>query len=57
MDKMYCWPPKGPQGKALAHLFAHLLMFLDVSVCAVHIQGNDNIITDYLPCLCDQNDF
>jgi hypothetical protein len=32
----------GPQGKALARIFAHLLMFSDVRVCAAYIKGEEN---------------
>lgn len=48
---------KGPQGKALARVFAHLLMFSDVGVLAAHIKGDLNVIADYLSRLRKQNDF
>jgi hypothetical protein len=37
---------KTPQGRTLARLFAHILMFLDVGVLVVHIVGEDNVVTD-----------
>jgi hypothetical protein len=47
----------GPQGRALACLFAHLLMFLGVSMKAAYIEGKKNTITDYLSRLREQDDF
>jgi hypothetical protein len=37
-----------PPGKALAHLFAHLLMFSDMGIRAAYIEGAQNTIADYL---------
>lgn len=48
---------KGPQGKALARIFAHLLMFSDVGVRAAYIEGELNVIADHLSRLRNQNDF
>jgi hypothetical protein len=39
---------KSPQGRALARLFAHLLMFSAVGIESRHIAGTDNDIADYL---------
>jgi hypothetical protein len=39
---------KTPQGRNLARLFAHLLMFSDVGIEADHISGEKNIVADYL---------
>ena len=39
---------KTPQGRSLARIFAHLLMFSDVGIEAVHIAGEKNIIADFL---------
>jgi hypothetical protein len=47
---------KGSQGKALARVFAHLLMFSDVGVRAAYIEGEKNTIADYLSRLRKQND-
>jgi hypothetical protein len=47
----------GPQGKGLARLFAHLLMFSDVGVRAAYIEGEKNVTADYLSRICRQNDF
>jgi hypothetical protein len=47
----------GPQGKALARIFAHLLMFSDVGVCAAYIKGEENPIADYLSRLREQDNF
>jgi hypothetical protein len=46
----------GPQGRALACLFAHLLMFLGISMKAAYIEGKKNTIADYLSRLCQQDD-
>jgi hypothetical protein len=46
----------GPQGKALAWIFAHL-MFSDVGVRAAYIKGEENPIAEYLSCLRDQDKF
>ena len=46
-----------PQGRALAHLFAHLLMFSTVGIEAHHVKGTANIIADHLSCLCHGNNF
>jgi hypothetical protein len=46
-----------PQGKALAHLFAHLLMFSDMGVRGAYIEGKQNVIVDYLSGLHVQNAF
>jgi hypothetical protein len=47
----------GPQGKVLAQIFAHLLMFSNVRVCAAYVKGKENPIPDYLFCLHDQDNF
>jgi hypothetical protein len=39
----------------LACLFAHILMFLDVSILVEHIAGEDNAITDYILCAKNTN--
>jgi hypothetical protein len=39
---------KTPQGRSLARIFAHLLMFSDVGVEAEYIEGEKNIIADLL---------
>jgi hypothetical protein len=39
---------KTPQGRTLAWLFAHILMFLDVGILAEHIAGEDNVVANYL---------
>jgi hypothetical protein len=48
---------KTPQGRSLAHIFAHLLMFSDVGIEAAHIQGEKNIIADYLSCISHTHKF
>lgn len=48
---------KGPQGRGLARLFAHLLMFSDVGVRAAYVPGELNDIADYLSRIRDANDF
>jgi len=48
---------KGPQGKALARIFAHLLMFSDVGVNAEHLSGDLNVIADFLSHIREQDDF
>jgi hypothetical protein len=47
----------GPQGRALACLFAHLLMISGVSMKAAYIEGEKNMIADHLSHLCQQDDF
>jgi hypothetical protein len=47
----------GPQGRALACLFAHLLMFSGVSTKAAYIKGKKNTIVDHLSHLRKQHDF
>jgi hypothetical protein len=47
----------GPQGKALAWIFAHLLMFSDVGVHTAYIKGEENPIAEYLSRLRDQDNF
>ena len=47
----------GPQGKSMARIFAHLLMFSNVGVRAAYIKGEENPIADYLSRLRDQNNF
>ncbi len=47
----------GPQGKALARIFAHLLMFSNVRVRAAYIKGKEDLIAEYLSCLRDQDNF
>ncbi len=47
----------GPQGKVLAQIFAHLLMFSNVRVRAAYVKGEENPIPDYLFCLHDQDNF
>jgi hypothetical protein len=46
-----------PPGKALARLFAHLLMFSNMGIRAAYIVGAQNAIADYLSRLRDQNAF
>jgi hypothetical protein len=47
---------KTPQGRSLASIFAHLLMFSDVGIKAQHIAGEVNVIADYLACAKNTND-
>jgi hypothetical protein len=47
----------GPQGRALACLFAHQLIFLGVSTKVAYIKGKKNMIADYLSRLHQQDDF
>ena len=47
---------KTPQGRSLARIFAHLLMFSDVGTEADHISGVDNIFADYLSRAKNTND-
>jgi hypothetical protein len=42
---------KTPQGRSLARILAHLLMFLDLGIEAQHIEGIENIVTDFLSCI------
>jgi hypothetical protein len=42
---------KGSQGKALARVFAYLLMFSDVGIHAAYNEGKKNTIAHYLSCL------
>jgi hypothetical protein len=39
---------KTPQGRSLARIFAHLLMFSDLGVETEHIQGKQNVVADFL---------
>ena len=48
---------KGPQGKGLARLFAHLLMFSDVGVRAAYVEGEQNVIADHLSRIRHTDDF
>jgi hypothetical protein len=48
---------KTPQGRTLARLFAHLLMFSNVGVTAEHIAGEKNVIADYLSRAKHTNNF
>jgi hypothetical protein len=47
---------KTPQGRSLARIFAHILMFSDVGIEAKHIPGEENVIADYLSCAKNTND-
>jgi hypothetical protein len=47
---------KTPQGRSLARVFAHLLMFSDVGIEAQHIAGEENVIADYLSRAKNTND-
>jgi hypothetical protein len=44
---------KAPQGRALARILAHLLMFSDVGIEAEHIEGVLNVVADFLSRLSD----
>jgi hypothetical protein len=46
-----------PQGRALACLFAHLLMFLGSCMKAAYIKGEKNTIADYLSHLHQKDNF
>ena len=48
---------KTPQGRSLARIFAHLLMFSDTGVEADHIEGVKNVVADFLSRLADTHDF
>jgi hypothetical protein len=48
---------KTPQGRTLARIFAHLLMFSDVGIEADYIEGEKNVIADYLSRIRLSNDF
>ena len=48
---------KGPQGKSLARIFAHLLMFSDMGTNAEHIDGDSNKIADFLSRIRSTDDF
>jgi len=48
---------KGLQGKALAQIFTHLLMFSDVGVNAKHISRDLSTIANFLSHICKSNDF
>ena len=48
---------KGPQGKTLARIFAHLLMFSDMGVNADHIKGIENVIADFLSRIRETDNF
>jgi len=39
---------KTPQGRSLARILAHLLMFSDLGIEAQHVKGIENIIADFL---------
>jgi hypothetical protein len=39
---------KTPQGRSLARLFAHILMFSDVGIESQHVAGEKNVVADYL---------
>jgi hypothetical protein len=39
---------KSPQGRSLARILAHLLMFSDLGIEAQHIEGIENIVADFL---------
>jgi hypothetical protein len=47
---------KALQGKALARILAHLLMFSDVGIEAEHIKGELNTVADFLSRLSDTHD-
>jgi hypothetical protein len=47
---------KTPQGRTLARIFAHILMFSDVGIEAKHIPGEENVIADYLSRAKNTND-
>lgn len=47
---------KGPQGKGLARIFAHLLMFSEVGVRAAYVEGEKNTIADHLSRIREKND-
>jgi hypothetical protein len=47
---------KAPQGRALARLFAHLLMFSDLGVESAHIAGVLNVVADFLSRLSETHD-
>jgi hypothetical protein len=46
---------KGSQGKALAQVFTHLLMFSNIGVHAAYIEGEKNTIANDLSHLHKQN--
>jgi hypothetical protein len=48
---------KGYQGKALARIFAHLLMFSDMGVNAEHIKGDLNDVADFLSRIRETDDY
>jgi hypothetical protein len=48
---------KTPQGRTLARIFSHLLMFSDVGIEAGYIEGEKNTIADYLSRIRFANDF
>jgi hypothetical protein len=48
---------KTPQGRSLARIFAHLLMFSDVGIEAAHIPGKKNVIADYLSRISHTHEF
>ena len=48
---------KTPQGRNLARIFAHVLMFSDVGTEADYIEGERNVIADYLSRIRLSNDF
>jgi hypothetical protein len=39
---------KAPQGRALARILAHLLMFSELGIEAEHIEGLQNVVADFL---------
>ena len=47
---------KSPQGRALARILAHLLMFSDLGIESEHIAGIENVVADYLSRLAITHD-
>jgi hypothetical protein len=47
---------KAPQGRALARILAHLLMFSDLGIEAEHIEGVLNVVADFLSRLTATHD-
>jgi hypothetical protein len=47
---------KTPQGRSLARLLAHILMFSDVGIESQHIPGEKNVVADYLSRAKNTND-
>jgi len=48
---------KGPQGKALARIFAHLLMFSDLGINTEHLSSDLNVIANFLSHIREQDNF